>query len=441
MCLTKEYCLFPRYHLYWHTINTEIKLCVKMRPIREKEEQYRYDMALLKSYSNWHVRIQNKQLDESIRLLDRFTTVYETEIEKLPYQLNLMDELRSNENAHSKILAKLLKYAPARNSFFEYLNENHGFGFDRLQIKSPMITAERMRIDVLIKEHNRYAIIIENKIHNAVEQPNQIANYIDKCIDLGVKMKDIYVIYLTKTKDNIPDDQTWGRYSTEEFGKRYCHISYRETILAWLNSYTETILPTEISLISALTQYIDHLNKLLYIKHENQLMEQNLQQFLRQELNLTTDNTENLIVVDQRIKSLNELSSQLSQLMNKIREEVFWDWRDALTEQYASSGNNSVFHEVDSHFIKAGVKFDYKGKRFSVLIEYNYNSIYLGVGRHYADTTLDAELKELFSPLNLSEAMKEEEPWWYGWKYTSFEHGYAELLNLIKLVEDRLRLK
>jgi hypothetical protein len=68
-------------------------------------------------------------------------------------------------------------------------NENkHNFSFDTNIIKKPILTYEKMRIDGLIKENNKYAIIIENKIHNAIEQEHQIGRYIEKCKKIGFRV-------------------------------------------------------------------------------------------------------------------------------------------------------------------------------------------------------------------------------------------------------------
>ena len=40
--------------------------------------------------------------------INKFKEVYDKEIQKLPYHINLIDELHANENAHSRILEKLL---------------------------------------------------------------------------------------------------------------------------------------------------------------------------------------------------------------------------------------------------------------------------------------------------------------------------------------------
>ena len=45
----------------------------------------------------------NMNFDDFIKKLKNFQSVYESEIEKLPFHFNVIDELHANENAHSNL--------------------------------------------------------------------------------------------------------------------------------------------------------------------------------------------------------------------------------------------------------------------------------------------------------------------------------------------------
>ena len=51
-------------------------------------------------------------------------------------------------------------------------------GFDKQWVKQPVFSSEENRIDILVKEQS-YAVIVENKIHDAMFQRNQLARYIN----------------------------------------------------------------------------------------------------------------------------------------------------------------------------------------------------------------------------------------------------------------------
>ncbi|MBF2091670.1 PD-(D/E)XK nuclease family protein, partial [Flavobacterium psychrophilum] len=154
-------------------------------------------LKLNNSYQNWKKMNVKTKFSHSINLLDKFSFVYDSEINKLPYRLNLLDDLSTNENAHSKFLIRLLQHQSALINFINFINndKSSNFTFDVSTIKKPILTYEKLRIDGLIKENNKYAIIIENKIHNAVEQEHQIGRYINKCKSIGFSVEQIFVIY------------------------------------------------------------------------------------------------------------------------------------------------------------------------------------------------------------------------------------------------------
>jgi len=57
--------------------------------------------------------INKTKMSTLLNILDSlsgFYSVYSEEKVKLPYSINLLDELHANENAHSRILSKLLQF-------------------------------------------------------------------------------------------------------------------------------------------------------------------------------------------------------------------------------------------------------------------------------------------------------------------------------------------
>lgn len=391
------------------------------------------------SYQNWKKSNVKTKLSYSINLLDKFSVVYDNEINKLPYRLNLLDDLSTNENAHSKFLIRLLQHQPALINFLTFINnKSENFTFDVSIVKKPILTYEKLRIDGLIKENNKYAIIIENKIHNAVEQEHQIGRYINKCKSIGFSVEQIFVIYLTRTEKDSHSEQTWGTdYSLANFNKRYSKLSYKSKILPWLESYLVTLSPKEELIKSAVVQYIDHLKHFFNKKEIYSKMNTELQNFLTAELNLNTDNAENIEVVERKINEISNLKEQLEELARVSKKKLFEDWKKNLDERFEFN-EKEKFNQSKDSFIKTGVILEYKGKKFSVLIEHNYKATYFGFGRHFASEKFEPEIKEFLETIIESENLKVEEPWWYGWKYTSFNDGYLELENLIQIVKEKI---
>ena len=397
-------------------------------------------LQLNNSFQKWIMEDEMTKTSNTKTLLDKFSHIYEIEHDKLPYRLNLLDDLSTNENAHSKFLIRLLQYQPALINFLTFINNknNHLFSFDINLIRKPILTYEKMRIDGLIRENNKYAIIIENKIHYAVEQEHQIGRYIDKCRSIGFKLEQVFVLYLTRTDRDNHSEQTWGKeYSLSDFQNRYSKISFKSTILPWLESYLDVLSAKEELIKSAVVQYIDHLKHFFNKKEIYSTMNTELQKFLASELNLNNDMAENIEVVDAKIKEVNKLKEQLDELGKISKIKLFQEWKNKLDERF-NFEESQKFNQSKDSFIKTGVILEYKGKRFSVLVEHNFNSTYFGFGRHFASETLDSEIKEFLDPIIREQALKAEEPWWYGWKYTTFNDGSSDFEDLLKLVLEKI---
>lgn len=195
---------------------------------------------------------------------------------KLPYNVNVIDELHANENAHSRILIKLLQYPrdgklPILESFKSLINGRlSGSGQPLLPLDGPLpnISGQQENIDALIEEtkEKSYAIIIENKICDATDQPEQIDRYVESVKNHGFKDNSIYVIYLTKDGSKEVTDYSFDAskkildYKGDNDMGRFIPLDYRNNILPWLE---KEVLPhcmvKEEMLISALQQYIDYL--------------------------------------------------------------------------------------------------------------------------------------------------------------------------------------
>lgn len=414
-----------------------------------KENTYKKILSLSISYQNWIVENNKKIFLESNPLLEKFTEIRENELSKLPYRLNLLDDLSTNENAHSKLLIRLLQYQPALKDFLTFVNKNSNttFYFNIDKINKPVLTFERMRIDGLIRESNKYAIIIENKIHGAREQDRQIERYINKCKEIGFKVDQIYILYLTRNQEDDPSEQTWGDYKQEDFHLRYSKLSYKSEILPWLEGYLIKLSCKEQLIKSAIIQYIDHLKHMFNNKEIFSNMDAELRKFLSKELKLSEDNVENIDVINEKIKDVNELKDQLTALVAATKEDLFKEWKNNIDKKF-NFEENKIFYKSDPKFLRTGVILEYKGNRFSVLIEHNFNTVYYGFGNYEATDNLVPEIKEFLEPLIKTEALREDDPSWYGWKHTTsepssssadFVDAYSSFENLLELVLERMK--
>lgn len=115
------------------------------------------------------MELAENTLISTLEFADELHKIILEEKKKLPYHLNVIDELHINENGHSRILHKLLCFKNDKDnfefleSFVSYLQEHtHSKEFNRIKVQHPEITQEEERIDLWVRDEN-YAIILENK--------------------------------------------------------------------------------------------------------------------------------------------------------------------------------------------------------------------------------------------------------------------------------------
>lgn len=386
-----------------------------------------------------------------LHFLAEFKVIYQREEKKLPYHINLIDELRANENAHSRILEKLLSQQEPTNkkyeileSFLQYILEKHKDkqDFQKIEIRKPEITQEKKRIDLWIRDQNNYAIIIENKVHNAKDQSDgkrveggQLERYINTTKEYGFKEEQIYVLYLPPTYEKEPTKESWGKYYESKIHEdRYINLSFKDDILAWLKSH---VLPNirlkDKYLSSAIAQYIDHLEGKFSLRTINNRMNMQLQEYIKKELGLNGIEPENAlkIVVDKKEDMQNALN-QLTELEKKIYVEHFPKWEKQLKADFPNYKIVGNWNKPDS-CINLGVKVNFIDTNYSLLIEYNYNRIYYGIGIHYATPKKNNELH--FREVIIDLKLQAPEEWWYAWEYTTFPDAYLDLKKLIDKIE------
>jgi len=217
---------------------------------------------------------------------NRFMVLYEQEKVKLPFHINLLDIVGVNEPKHSRILMKLFSYKTPDGeyvllkSFFRYIVAKHKRQWN-IDVVCPVISAEQANIDMWVRESSKYSVIFENKIHNADDQPNQIARYIEKSLEAKFTEVQIYVLYLTRDGSKQPSENTWqnedGDDYSEDFADRYLNISWRRDIQPWLLDELTKCLPKDNYLQQTMEQYIDHLNGMFNLRKTEKSMNDTLQ--------------------------------------------------------------------------------------------------------------------------------------------------------------------
>ena len=374
----------------------------------------------------------------TLSFCDGFSLSIAKEKQKLPYHLNIIDELHINENANSRILYKLLLYKNIEGkyeileSLIDYIKRNtHCSDFNKIQVKKPCITQEKQRIDLWVRDKD-YAIIFENKIYNATDQDAQIARYIDKTIDCNYKEENIFIIYLPPFSSKEPESKSWGRYK-KHFEKRYINLSFRDNILSWLeNNVLPQINSKDIYLHSAIRQYIDYLRGLFNIRTIHKQMNMNLHEILTKHYKLDECSTdqERIEIIEEKIEEINEISNQLESLKqsleNKIKKSYVLKWKKYLQNNYSNYYEEYVKLEWDNDDIFVGFVLTLCNKKVIIYIEKDNGQLCCTL-KCLNNCKISSSLKKLLQDL-LPDNSDE-----YLWKYFSID-DYNAVFNCFKNV-------
>ena len=210
-----------------------------------------------------------EQIAENFELAKVLGNYYEEQEAALPFHINVIDELHANENAHTRILTHLLKYKEDGKHVIlsSFLKQLPTFNVESIDIEKSKVYYNRDNIDGLIEKDGEYAVIIENKIHWAVDQDKQIERYVNTEIERGIPSDNIWVIYLTRDGRKKVEGYSLTEKTKEILGDHFLEMDYYHNILPWLK---ETVLPNcrvrEEWLESAIKQYIDYLEGLFDIR-------------------------------------------------------------------------------------------------------------------------------------------------------------------------------
>ena len=406
-----------------------------------------------KEIIDWDRENEYKIIDDFfISLLPEFNKIYEQEKVKLPYHINLLDEIHANENAHSRIFMKLLcandqdEYY-ILNSFLHHL----GTPFSGLNLSKNDkidITSEQGRIDVWIRA-KEFSLIIENKIHGAIDQEKQIIRYVIETEESNCSysiMNNIYVLYLSRYEKKEPSESSLPKELREELGDKYKSISYRKDILPWLEI---EVLPNckakDTYLTSAIAQYIDHLNGLFNQRKIEIKMKEELKKHLHEKLNLNGKNlNEQIEEIDLKLEEVNKIISYLNDLridkINKMDIEWLKEIKNKMMEDYPSF--NSQTDDLNETWPKCYLMLNFKNwPPIKLVIEINQksNEMYFGIFVIEEDKK-ELKIIELIKDEYFSNFENESQnPWWYTSKYSKRDKIYSEFRNLIRKLTELIQ--
>ena len=324
--------------------------------------------------------MNEQELSDLLDFAKEFSITKENEKQRLPFHLNLIDQLHINEKAHSRILMHLLRYQDKEGKYvflFSLIElickkkQKEGFRFVLESIQNPSFTHDKENIDLWVRDEN-YAIIFENKVYNAVDQEAQLCRYIDKT-NKRYKLENIFVIYLPKY-DKEPDRQSWGNFE-ESFRPRYAKLSYYYDILPWLkDNVRPCIEDKELFLQTAIIQYIDYLEGLFKKREIDKTMNMELNKLIEKHLELEGNSVEMKVKnLHESIRNVKDILYQMEALSETYRQRIHEEIRKKTKEKYPELKTN-VQHPTSNGWLVTDVTFKIDNKEAIV---------YMGMDSYY----------------------------------------------------------
>lgn len=267
----------------------------------------------------------NAQQQKLMDIAEKVSDWIKEEKMKFPYHVNVIHELHDNENAHTRILIQLLRYSdngrfPILESFIDMLNEACEDSIE-IEVKSPTILTQYEYIDGYVSEPGKYAIIIENKIWDAIDQKEQISQYV-QIAKKEVTASHIIVVYLTKDGNKEVSENSLTQPTKNELGKRFIPIDYKNHIIPWLR---DEVLPNckikEEYLRSAIHQYIDYLYEINGMQNYQVKAMDNVKRRLFKELGMESESI-SYQTISSKLQNVNDLQSILNKEMLKLVNTV-----------------------------------------------------------------------------------------------------------------------
>lgn len=377
--------------------------------------------------------------------------VKEEERKKTPYRFNALIDADLSEPDVSGILAGLLMQK-TKGDFRVLKSFAKRFWGDSLAAKivSPTIKTEEIvkgdfRIDILIYEKEKYAIVLENKIWDAPDQPNQLANYIDamKSSEYGFNDNQIYLAFLPKTKNHKPSLNSWisresGKSYKDDFKERFKLIDFTERILPWLE------LSKEVQGISddqyfeySRFLFIDYLRRKLELDKIDNMVQKEIEQKLREHLytnDAIADADRLLQMINELPKiDINEVVKQLTKLRKEKTIMAMQEWVDMMHRDYPDC---SIHDDRRGAHMCVGVHIPYQDipEFFTVFIWnfHNRDAISVGIELTKEGTPYRKEIEPKVGNLVRGKKGFQKGHEWLYYKFVSYEDAYPLLQELVR---------
>ena len=360
--------------------------------------------------------------------------------ENRPYHFNALLNSSPLEPNVSSIFAGFLRQKT--NGRYSVLESFIKFCFGDIftsSIEKPIIETETevkdlKRIDILIYEKGKYAIVIENKIWDATEQPNQLVNYIKgvKEPKFGFTDNQIYVIYMPSTDEHKPTNASWGKSYQQAFESRFRNISFRDSVIGWLESEDIQTVDEEYFSHSRFL-FIDFLKRVFRLTKTDNMENQKIDKYISQELELReNDYGYNIAKLTAKFNEITECANQLERMRKEYCAKMLKEWSANLAKDFP---NCKKYEVCVGQRMCTGIVLPYKDIEDAIYINLEFIDRRVCYGATYMPTTHsireEMQASDLIRPFWESKEFVKGFDWLF-YKYINVEEGYGLLHQLIQ---------
>lgn len=385
-----------------------------------------------------------------LEIFDRIQKAKDNVKGRAKYHFNALLNAEPDEPKVSKILAGFFlqktngEYCILKSFVKKFWGDNLA-----AMIKSPTISTEEFvkddkRIDILIYEKDKYAIVMENKIWDALDQPNQLVNYIEAMMGGSYNFDEdqIYVAYLPSTNEHQPSPNSWenrgGDSYQERFKDRYKLLGFKEEILPWLESSKEVQeIKDNPHFEHSRFLFIDFLRRKLDIDNIDNMAQKEIEKQLREYFS----NSESSIADAERLVQLihklpkidiNEVVKYLAKIHKEKTKLAMQEWLSFLQRDYPKTyyDHSTKMHMAIGTYVPCmGIS-----QFFEVFIwNYHYNEancVAIALTEEGAPYRKEIEPK-VKNLVRGKKGFLKGNGWLY-YKYVSFEEAYPLLQELVR---------
>jgi len=215
---------------------------------------------MIQLIKNWEDTVK-KHIDSINLFLNKSNLLYKEYTERTKNKTDigfniftLSSDFYYRENFHSDIIKSFLDPNEKHNEgnkylyfFIDLLNKAKGndVKISKDDFQNATVERERYHIDILITDENsKKAIIIENKINNAVDQQRQLPRYVK---NIKKEFKIVAIVYLTLNSSKRPDKSDWNKSEIKEINQILKIIPAYEVDKSKVNLFDNWIVPSIIN--------------------------------------------------------------------------------------------------------------------------------------------------------------------------------------------------